>query len=184
MTETVLAEATCGLPRLLWQPSPNFNQGRTKLVSLIVVHDIEGSYASGINWFLNSHSEVSAHLTVREDGLEATQLVAFEDKAWHVANFNPESIGVEMGGFEARGFGPAEWAAEARIVAYLCHRFNIPAVWSKNGLTPGFCRHFDLGEAGGGHDDPTTDDGVWARFVTQVQQVAQGAEWPSTPWGK
>lgn len=183
-TAEVLSEAVCGLPRLLWQPSPNFNPGRIRPPDLVVAHDEEGNYAGGMSWFFDPRSQVSTHLAVREDGLEATQLVAFGDKAWHACDFNTVAIGVEMAGFEARGFGDNEWKAEATIVAYLCKRFGIPPLWSEKGATPGFCRHFDLGAAGGGHTDPTQDPAIWARFVAQVQQISQGMELPSLPWGR
>lgn len=179
----LISPARSGLPELYWQPTVNFN-GRDAAISLIVVHDTEGGYNGAIATFTNSHSEVSAHIVLREDGLEATQMVAFESKAWHAVAFNSKSLGLEMAGFEKKGLQPQEWATEARIVAYLLHRFHIPPVWSHDGHASGFCRHLDLGKAGGGHCDPTMDVALWQRFVQQVTNAYDEANWPLTPWGK
>ena len=67
------------LPALLWKPSPNFSNRRGTRVDLIVLHDCEGGYEGSIEWFAMSRSNVSAHLVVREDGNEATQMVDLAD---------------------------------------------------------------------------------------------------------
>lgn len=172
------------LPPLHWVQSPNQSARPTGVpVDLIVVHDTEGGYQGAISWFANSHAQVSAHLVLKENGSEATQMVAYSRKAWHCANFNSRSIGLEMAGFAKAGYGPHQWAVAARIVAFLLHQHHLPARWAHGGNGPGFCRHYDLGAAGGGHYDPTTDDAVWARFVRQVQaELARGGFRPS--WGR
>jgi hypothetical protein len=164
------------LPPLHWVPSPNYSsRSRGSSIDLIVVHDTEGGYEGACAWFANSHSQVSAHVVLKEDGSEATQMVPYSKKAWHCAAFNSRSIGLEMAGFAKKGYGPNEWAVAARIVAFFLHQHKLPAVWSRTGEDRGFCRHYDLGVAGGGHRDPTTDDRVWRRFVGQVQaEYARG----------
>lgn len=170
------------LPPLTWRESPN-QSARNTDVDLIVVHDTEGGYDGAVSWFANSHSEVSAHIVLKEDGSEATQMVAYSEKAWHASAFNSRSIGLEMAGFAKAGYGKAEWAVAARIVAFLLHKHGLKARWAKGGYGPGFCRHYDLGEAGGGHHDPTTDDVVWARFVHQVEdELNRGGFRPQ--WGR
>lgn len=173
---------TQSLPALKWVPSPNYSN-RTAKVDLIVVHDCEGSYAGAVNWFANRKSNVSAHLVLKEDGTEATQMVAFGEKAWHACDFNSRSIGVEMGGFEDRGFPDAEWQRAAVIVAYLLQKFEIPVQFAKGGVGPGFCRHLDLGKAGGGHSDPTRDDAVWQKFITYVEAAHAAGGFPAS-WGR
>lgn len=170
------------LPALKWVASPNYSIRGAK-VDLIVLHDCEGSYAGAVNWFANRKSNVSAHLVLKEDGSEATQMVAFADKAWHACNFNSRSIGVEMGGFEERGFADAEWRRAAVVVAYLLHRFGIPAQFAAAGAGPGFCRHLDLGKAGGGHSDPTRDDAVWKKFIAYVVAAHSAGGFPLN-WGR
>ena len=40
---------------------------------------------------------------------------------------------------------------------------------------PGIVRHYDLGAAGGGHTDPTTDTSLWRAFVKECNhQYARG----------
>ena len=172
------------LPVLHWRESPNQSQrdhGTT--VDLIVVHDTEGGYGGAVSWFANPHSEVSAHIVLKEDGSEATQMVPYSQKAWHAAAFNSRSIGLEMAGFAKQGYGKNEWAVAARIVAFLLHKHKLPARWARHGAGAGFCRHYDLGASGGGHRDPTTDDAVWGRFCHQVEdELARGGFRPS--WGR
>ena len=109
------------LPNLLWKPSPNFSSRRGTRVDLIVLHDCEGGYEGAVAWFATRRSNVSAHLVIREDGDEATQMVDLADNAWHACAFNQRSVGVEMSGFASRGFRGPLLATAARICAYFCH---------------------------------------------------------------
>jgi hypothetical protein len=172
------------LPPLKHVLSPNFSSRGGRAVDLIVVHDCEGSYAGSINWFTQQKSNVSAHLVLREDGKEVTQMVDFDKKAWHACFFNSRSIGLEMAGYKAKGFEAPEWQEAADIVAFLLHKLKLPCQWAQHGKGPGFCSHFDLGKDGGGHSDPTTDSAVWTHFcglVNASYQLVSPAEWPSQP---
>lgn len=172
------------LPKLNWLESPNQSDRAAGVaLDLIVVHDTEGGYGGAVQWFANRHSQVSAHLVLKEDGSEATQMVPYAKKAWHCASFNSRSIGLEMAGFAKDGYGENELAVAARIVAFLLQKHGLPPRWAKGGNGSGFCRHYDLGAAGGGHNDPTTDDKVWAAFVARVQaEVKRGGFRPD--WGR
>jgi peptidoglycan hydrolase-like protein with peptidoglycan-binding domain len=177
---------TFQLPAWRWQASPNFSSREGTPISLIVVHDMEGYYEGSIATFLNRHTQVSAHLLLREDNAEVTQMVAFEEKAWHACNAgNYRGIGLEIPGFEARGYSDAEWKMAANIVAWLLRKYDLPCRWAPHGQGSGFCSHYDLGVAGGNHDDPTTDAGVWARFVAMVAaSYAEVMALPALPaWG-
>lgn len=169
------------LPTLKRTLSPNYSsRGGTK-IDLCVIHDCEGSEAGSISWFLNPASKVSAHYVLSEDGSRATLMVDPANKAWHAVAFNSRSIGVEMAGFAAKGYAASEWGAEASIVAYLLHRYQIPCRWVRGGVGSGFCSHYDLGQAGGGHKDPTTDPTVWNAFCARVAgaYALQGpSSWP------
>lgn len=158
------------LPPLLWKSSPNFSSRKGARVDLIVLHSTEGGYGGSVAWFQQSRSAVSAHFVLREDGAEATQMVHLADKAWHACAFNARSIGLECAGFAAKGLADAEWRAAAAIVAYLLHHLQIPLRFARAGVGPGFCRHFDLGKAGGGHGDPTTSDAVWQRVMALITE--------------
>jgi len=183
MTTTPAGAATSlALPPLHFVSSPNFSSRGGRKIDLVVIHDCEGGYAGAISWFSQKASDVSAHIVLREDGLEAVQMVDFANKAWHACAFNSRSIGVEMAGLSSKGFAAGEWQAEANIVAYLLHKFGIPCQWAKGGIGPGFCSHFDLGKDGGGHCDPTTDSALWTHFVGQVSsayRLAPPADWPA-----
>lgn len=190
MTAQILSEGVCGLPKLYWQESPNVYSPHSIHgpldPRLIVFHDLECDYQEGINTFLDSRpgdNHVSAHLVLKEDGSEATQMVRFGTIAWHVVQFNRIAIGLEIGGYLAKGYAPDELGAAERIIAYLLHRFNLPPVWSKDGSVPGFCRHRDLGAAGGGHSDPMADGPIWDAFIKSVQAAYTAGDWPKYPWG-
>jgi hypothetical protein len=175
-----------GLPLLKWVASPNFSERGGARVDLVVVHDTEGAYAGAIDWFAQKRSQVSAHFVLREDGAEATQMVDLANKAWHVCAFNSRSVGLEIAGRESAGFSDAAWLAAARIVAYLLHHLQIPCRFAEGGVGPGFCRHYDLGAAGGGHDDPTTDAAKWQWFCGLVAAEYARGDLPAiwAPGGK
>ena len=177
---------TFSLPAWRWQASPNFSSRQGTPISLVVVHDMEGGYPGSIALFLNTHAQVSAHLLLREDNAEATQMVAFEEKAWHACDAgNWRGIGLEIPGFAARGYSDAEWEMTANIVAWLLRKYELPCRWAAHGIGAGFCSHYDLGAAGGGHTDPTTDAGIWAAFAAKVQAAtAEVMALPALPaWG-
>lgn len=169
------------LPTLSWTQSPNFSSRGGDVIRLIVVHDCEGSYDGSIAWFSTPKSKVSAHYVLDKSGDDATQMVQCANKAWHCCAFNSASIGIEMEGFEANGFPAEEWQSMANVVAYMLHAYGLPAQWATGGQGAGFCRHYDLGVAGGSHHDPTMDPAAWQAFCQQVQQAAaqpMPASWP------
>jgi N-acetyl-anhydromuramyl-L-alanine amidase AmpD len=158
------------LPRLLQTPSPNVSSRSAARIRLIVVHDTEGTYAGAIAWFGQARSRVSAHLVMREDGAEVTQMVPLSEKAWHACNFNSVSVGIEGAGSEAQGFSESWWSGMAAIVAWLLHRYGLPCRWAEGGAGEGFCAHHDLGPAGGGHVDPCAIGSAdWTRFICRVE---------------
>jgi hypothetical protein len=157
------------LPALKHVPSPNYSLRGGAPVRLFVVHDCEGSYAGSIGWFAQVRSQVSAHLVLRKNGLEATQCVPMDRKAWHACAANPYSDSLELEGFEKDGFCGAELNAAAAIVAWGLRRRGLPCRWAEHGQGEGFCSHYDLGAAGGGHFDITTDRNVWLAFAARVE---------------
>ena len=80
------------IPPIKWTPSPNVSSRGGQKVRLIVTHDCEGNYAGSISWFAMKQSQVSAHLVLRDDGAEATQMVAWGDKAWHACFAGDERV--------------------------------------------------------------------------------------------
>ncbi len=163
------------LPSIKWTPSPNFSSRGGARVRLVVAHDCEGGYAGSVAWFAMARSAVSAHLVLAEDGSEATQMVAWGNKAWHACNANPISEGIEAAGYSAKGFEAPEWAALASIVAWRLHVNGIPCqeATAANDWT-GFTEHAKLGAWGGGHHDLTEDPNQWAAFVARVHNAYWG----------
>lgn len=168
------------LPELKQVPSPNYSDRHGSPVNLIVLHDTEGGYEGSVSWFKNPHSQVSAHVVVKEDGSEATQMVPYSKKAWHCAAFNSRSIGIELAGYFNHE-SDKQLRVAARIVAFFLHKYKLPAhAVGQSGA--GYTRHRDLGAAGGGHHDPF-DDAVWKKFQGYVsEEFKRGGFRPS--WGR
>jgi hypothetical protein len=175
---------TANLPVLKQVPSPNVSSRGDARVRLVVVHDTEGSYAGAVSWFAQIRSQVSAHLVMREDGGEVTQMVPLNEKAWHVCNLNPVAIGIEGAGVAAHGFADAWWGGMATIVAWLLHRYGLTCRWASGGAGEGFCSHHDLGAPGGGHNDPcAVGSADWTRFIGLVEAAyAAFGEGPLPDW--
>ena len=170
------------LPKYRWVTSPNFYSS-TLRPKLVVLHDTEGSYDGAVSWFSQVQSKVSAHIVLKEDGSEATQMVPFKKVAWHVKAFNGEALGIEFAGIETRGYPQAQWDAGAQLTAYLCKRYGIPPIYAAGGQGSGICQHKDLGAAGGGHHDMSNDVGRWYAFVNEVAELYKNPL-PQVAWGR
>lgn len=161
------------LAPIRWQPSPNFNPQRAA-TRYIVWHATAGHYGPSCQWLCNPTAEASAHLVVREDGGEVTQLVKLHCKAWHAfPAWNAIALGVEHASMGAGFASDGQLRQSARVFAWLCHRYGIPPVFGLH-RPEGIVRHRDLGAAGGGHTDGP-DDQVFGGFLQRVQlELARG----------
>ncbi len=170
------------LPTYAWTVSPNYSSRGGQRVRLITVHDCEGSYAGSISWFAQARSQVSAHVVLSEDGSSATQMVAWQNKAWHACFVNSISEGIEAAGYSAKGLGAPEWQALANLTAWRMRVNRIPCqrATAQNAWT-GWAQHVDLGVAGGGHHDVTSDPAVTAAFAVMVAN-AYAQDVPAS-WG-
>lgn len=167
------------LPVLKWQPTAASGPRHGHPVNLVVVHrwgvrysteaEEEKTYHGVVRYFLDTEHEASAHIVFpgSADPGRATQMVAWDDYAWAEAAYNPQADDIES--------ADAIWVSNdsrglevlARIVADRLKARGLPPVWSSH---RGFCRHADLGAAGGGHTQcPTTDIKHWKHFVSLVQ---------------
>jgi hypothetical protein len=154
------------LPPLKQRPSPNKSSRHGQRIDLIVWHETAGSYASAVSWLCNSASEASAHLVIREDGLEASQLVKLSEKAWTQASYNPRAVGVEHANITAKGYhSNYQLRVSARVFGWLCLTLNVPPRWARGGVGRGVCMHRELGALGGGHTQCGPTDAGWQRFL-------------------
>jgi hypothetical protein len=131
--EIFTVQANADYPRAVWRPAfhgnyTNANRGAAR-IDKIVVHVVQGSYASAINWFQDHRANVSAHYVVSRRGRVA-QCVRNEDIAWHAGHWktNKISIGIEHEGYvsDPRWFTRRMYRASARLSAYLSRQFGIP----------------------------------------------------------
>jgi hypothetical protein len=170
------------LPELVDAPSPNRSSRRGARVRLVVWHETVGGYTGAVSWLRNPAAQASAHVVEREDGLEASQLVPWAEKAWTCVAYNAVSDNLEMAG---RGptWNLAELRAAARIVAFRLHKRGLPPRWARAGIGVGYTRHKDLGRAGGGHVDPVMAPATWrlCRFLVKAE-LARGRFRPE--WGR
>lgn len=181
------------LPELRWLPTPNQASRHGSHISRVVVHRWGVRYASpkqeaasyqGVcDFFLEPGNQVSAHFVYPGSAAfdRCTQMVAKRDSAWAEAAYNATSIEVESADAIWLGQDGPGMHQLSRIVAFLLHENNLPAVWSHE---RGFCRHADLGAAGGGHTScPTTNLGLWRTFSMMVQQEAHRGHFRPV-WGR
>lgn len=167
------------MPRVRQVPSPNYSAAAIRH-DLVILHMMEGSYAGSIAWLCDQRASASAHLCMKADGSEVTQLVPLSQKAWAQKAFNSAGVSVEIEGFTARGMSDVTMQAAARIAAWLCRAYAIPPVWAKGGQGRGVCSHHDLGAAGGNHVDICgVGDATWVKMMALIQVAyAELAAWP------
>jgi len=97
-------------------------------IDMIVIHDIEGTAATGIKLFQTPGYGASAHYVIGYDG-SVTQMVQEKDIAWHAGNwdYNTRSIGIEHAGYAATGgYTFDEYQASAQLTASICSRYGVP----------------------------------------------------------
>ena len=187
------APAEIVLPNVVWHPTGASGSRNGEQVVRVVVHRWgvaytneqaeASSYHGVVNFFSNPANQASAHIVFPGSAVpgEATQMVAWADKAWAESAYNASSDDVESADAIWLGHDPHGMAVLARIVAFCLHQRGLPATWSAE---KGFCRHADLGAAGGGHTScPTTDLALWRAFCGLVEhETARGGFRPS--WGQ
>ncbi|MEU6062364.1 N-acetylmuramoyl-L-alanine amidase [Streptomyces sp. NPDC047097] len=98
-------------------------------IDRVVVHVVQGSFASALRVFQDPAHQAATHYVVRKDG-HVAQVIRELDVAYHAGNrsVNERSIGIEHEGFVDRpqDFTDAMYAASARLTAGICARYRIP----------------------------------------------------------
>ncbi|MBV9866992.1 MAG: N-acetylmuramoyl-L-alanine amidase [Abitibacteriaceae bacterium] len=183
---TAAPPQTPDTPGAIWvAASPkNFdaaNRPAEQPIDMVVIHDIEGSAESAVNWFQNPQARATSHYVVNSTTGQVWQMVKEHDIAWHAGNYaiNKRSVGIEHEGYAYRpGFyNPVEYEASAKLVRSITSRYNIPRDRThiighsevphptKPGLFGGASGHTDPG--------PYWD---WDSFMTLVRNDAQAGE--------
>ncbi|WP_053057523.1 golvesin C-terminal-like domain-containing protein [Rubrobacter aplysinae] len=123
-------------PSTVWYPAhPNnftsANRPASDPIDWVVIHVTQGSWSSALNWFQNPSAGVSAHYTVRSSDGKLGQSLSELNIGYHAGNWtvNRRSVGIEHEGYvsDPSWFTGAMYRSSARLTAYLCDRFNIPA---------------------------------------------------------
>jgi len=128
----VLLEESPDYPLAEWIPAyeGNFRAGNRTNIRWVVVHVIQGTATSAINWFRDPRAKVSAHYIV-DFGGKVYQLVREKDVAWHAGNryYNEYSIGIEHEGFvEVKLFTESQYLMSARLTAYILLKYGLEPV--------------------------------------------------------
>ncbi|MEE1927371.1 N-acetylmuramoyl-L-alanine amidase [Streptomyces sp. TRM 70351] len=99
-------------------------------IDRVVVHVIQGSYATALDVFQNPLHRAATHYVVRTSDGRVAQTVRELDVAYHAGNrsYNERSIGIEHEGFVDRpeDFTDGMYRASARLTADICDRYSIP----------------------------------------------------------
>jgi hypothetical protein len=181
------------LPELDWVPTAAKSSRNGQHVQRVVAHrwgvrftteQAEAlSYHGVVRFFQEPRNDASSHLVHPGSAVpgRATQMVPWDEAAWTEAAYNRSSVEVECADAIWLGHDPRGLQETARIVAFLLHKYGLPALWSKE---RGFCRHADLGAAGGGHTScPTTNLTLWHAFAALVVHEHQRGGFRTT-WGR
>ena len=162
------------LPPLVHRKTPNQSSRNGAHVTHIVWHATAGPYLPSISWLCNPAAQASAHLVLREDGSECTQLVRLALKAWHAVAWNGFSVGVEHASLGASFASSEQLRRSARVFGWLCHHLGVHPVYGLH-RPSGIVRHRDLGIAGGGHSDGPSDQVWFHEYLPLVQhEYARG----------
>ncbi|TJZ46122.1 N-acetylmuramoyl-L-alanine amidase [Streptomyces piniterrae] len=99
-------------------------------IDRVVIHVVQGSYATALKVFQDPDHEAAAHYVIRKDG-HVAQLIRELDVAFHAGDrgYNERSVGIEHEGFVDRpeSFTDAMYASSARLTAGICLRYGFPA---------------------------------------------------------
>ena len=101
----------------------NYRIGRKRQIDTVVVHRSQG--AAPWRWFADPEAGVSAHVSVADTGT-SYRSVADENTAFHADNYNDQSLGIELTGYNEDPFDPRQIDAAAEIVADWVVKYGIP----------------------------------------------------------
>jgi N-acetyl-anhydromuramyl-L-alanine amidase AmpD len=160
-------------------PAQNYRiPSRPRQIRYIIIH-ITGGPAQDEGPAINTfrHGPASAHYIVNRQG-RITQFVREAHIANHVDNINSEtnrdSIGIEhvnQWDHEAH-LTPtdSQYEASAKLVAWLCHRYQIPTLHNTARHAPGIRGHIEE-QPNSGHVSCPNPAWDWNRYIAMVQRT-------------
>lgn len=176
----------------MWSPN-RYSPRSAGTPRWVAVHTQEGGRTARdlASYLDNPASEVSYHAV--NDDHDCIKVVAEGDAPWSASNANQYAFHICLAGtYAAWSRGKwletdasdgknedAELTAAAKIIAWWCRKYDIPAVyiggngipWGKDGI----CGHMDFGAWGGGHFDPGPNF-PWTELIRRVQAFLGGEE--------
>lgn len=186
-TTDVMAVQSTDYPPALWDQAYTGNWGVGRggnTITNVAIHTVQGSYASAISWFNNPAAKVSAHYVVRSSDGQITQMVLEKDRAWHVADQNYYTIGIEHEGFvnDASWYTTAMYNSSAALVRDICADNNIDPTKCYRGASSSGYDPLAITVRVKGHNnypqtssDKHTDPGInwnWPRYYDLINPPA------------
>lgn len=95
---------------------------------LQITHIMQGTLDGTDSWFHNPVAQVSAHFGVGRNG-KIIQWVDTDDQAWHAADANSYSVGVEHEGFSGSPLTDAQIDADAELLSWLNEVYPAIDLW-------------------------------------------------------
>ena len=106
--------------------SPNHSSRAGADIDTVVVHyTTAGNFESTKNHFLDPASQVSAHYIIDKNG-DIYQMVKDADKAWHAAQANRTSIGIEHVAKVGDRLTAAQEKSSVHLIKWLMTEYKIP----------------------------------------------------------
>ena len=175
---TALASGTAAAkPAVDWEPAHSSNYTAADrgagYIDWIVIHTVQGSAQSAVNWFQDPDADVSAHYTVAQDGYKY-QSVSDINIAWHAggSNYNTYSVGIEHGGYVSGSYEDAQYRNSAKLASWLCDQYGVPKQHpsnvpydAANPANGGIIAHSQVPEST--HTDPG-DNWDWDYYIDLV----------------
>ncbi len=114
----------------------NYSSRAGTAITHVTIHTMQGSYAGAISWFQNPSANVSAHYNMRAMDGQITQMVCEADKAWHVSNSNPYTVGIEHEGYvdDATWYTDITYTTSADLTIDIANEYNIPILETYDAL--------------------------------------------------
>jgi N-acetyl-anhydromuramyl-L-alanine amidase AmpD len=172
----------------LWVASPHYSSRGSSVISAVVVHTVQGSYAGCISWFQNPTANVSAHYVIRSSDGQVTQMVLEANNAWHAKSANPYTIGIEHEGYVTNPawYTTAMYNSSAALVRDICDDYGILKTSCYNGVSHSGVVTLSSSYKIKGHQhypsQTHTDPGIhwnWANYYNLINNVTSTCNVPT-----